>query len=96
MIGVIRRKPVNKSFGAKEAQARHQRTPFRCKTNAAIVSRGNSGRFGLVPVRSGRFGPGRFGPISGMSRFGPFGVGGGGGSFRPDFGGDSFQPDLFI
>ena len=34
VIGVIRQKPVNKSFGVKEPQARHQRTPFRCKTNA--------------------------------------------------------------
>ena len=33
------------------------------------------GRFGPIPVRSGRFGPGRFGPISGVSRFGPVGSG---------------------
>ena len=31
----------------------------------------NPGRFGPILVRSGRFGPGRFGPISGVSRFGP-------------------------
>ena len=37
VIGVIRRKPVNKSFGVKEAQARHRRSPFCCKTNAANV-----------------------------------------------------------
>ena len=35
----------------------------------------NQGRFGPVPVRSGRFGPGRFGPISEVSRFGPVGAG---------------------
>ena len=35
----------------------------------------NPGRFGPIPVRSGRFGPGRFGPISGVSRFGPVGAG---------------------
>ena len=34
----------------------------------------NPGRFGSFPVRSGRFGPGRFGPISGVSRFGPVGA----------------------
>ena len=28
------------------------------------------GRFGPIPFRSGRFGLGRFGPISGMGRFG--------------------------
>ena len=61
----------------------------------------NPGRFGPVPVRSGRFGTGRFGPISGVSRFCP--VGGGsfrpyfiGGSFRPVFRGESFWPDLLI
>ena len=35
----------------------------------------NLGRFGPIPVRSGRFGPGRFGPISGVGRFGPTGAG---------------------
>ena len=35
----------------------------------------NPRRFGHIPVRSGRFGPGRFGPISGVSRFGPVGAG---------------------
>ena len=35
----------------------------------------NLGRFGPITVRSGRFGPGRFGPISGASRFGPVGAG---------------------
>ena len=35
----------------------------------------NPGRFGPIPVRSGRFGPGRFGPISEVSRFGPVGAG---------------------
>ena len=35
----------------------------------------NPGHFGPVPVRSGRFGPGRFDPISGVSRFGPVGAG---------------------
>ena len=35
----------------------------------------NPGRFGPIPVRSGRFGPGRFGPICGVSRFGPTGEG---------------------
>ena len=35
----------------------------------------NPGRFGPIPVRSGRFGPGRLGPISGVSRFGPTGAG---------------------
>ena len=35
----------------------------------------NPGRFGLIPVRSGHFGPGHFGPISEMSRFGPVGAG---------------------
>ena len=30
----------------------------------------NPGRFGPIPVRSGRFGPGLFCPISGVSRFG--------------------------
>ena len=40
---------------------------------------GNRGRFGPIPVRSGRFSPGRFGPISGVSRFGPVGAGKGGG-----------------
>ena len=35
----------------------------------------NPGRFGPIPVRSGRFGPGPFGPISGVSRFGPVGAG---------------------
>ena len=31
----------------------------------------NPGRFGPIPVGSGRFGPGHFGPISGVSRFCP-------------------------
>ena len=35
----------------------------------------NPGRFGPIPMRSGRFGLGRFGPISGVSRFGPVGAG---------------------
>ena len=35
----------------------------------------NPGRFGPIPLRSGRFGLGRFGPISGVSRFGPVGAG---------------------
>ena len=35
----------------------------------------NLGRFGPIPVRSGRFGQGRFGPISGVCRFGPTEVG---------------------
>ena len=35
----------------------------------------NPGRFGPIPVRSGRFGMGRFGPIFGVSRFGPVGAG---------------------
>ena len=35
----------------------------------------NPGLFGPIPVRSGRFGPGRFGPISEVSRFGPVGAG---------------------
>ena len=35
----------------------------------------NPGRLGPIPVRSGRFGPGRFGPISGVSRFGSVGAG---------------------
>ena len=35
----------------------------------------NPGRFGPIPVRSDCFGPGRFGPFSGVSRFGPVGVG---------------------
>ena len=29
------------------------------------------GRFGPIPFRSGRFGPGRFGPILEVGRFGP-------------------------
>ena len=29
------------------------------------------GHFGPIPFRSGRFGLGRFGPISGVGRFGP-------------------------
>ena len=29
------------------------------------------GRFGPIPFRSGRFGLGRFGPISRVGRFGP-------------------------
>ena len=33
------------------------------------------GRFGPIPFRSGRFGLGRFGPISGVGRFGPTGAG---------------------
>ena len=37
VIGVSRHKPVNKWFGVKEAHARHRPTPFRSKTNAAIV-----------------------------------------------------------
>ena len=35
----------------------------------------NLGCFGTIPVRSGRFGPGHFGLISGVSRFGPVGAG---------------------
>ena len=35
----------------------------------------NPGRFGPIPLRSGRFGPRRFGPISGVSRFSPVGAG---------------------
>ena len=31
----------------------------------------NPGRLGPIPVRSGHFGLGRFGAISGVSRFGP-------------------------
>ena len=57
----------------------------------------NPGRFGPIPFRSGRFGPGYFDPISGVSGFGglfrPYFIGG---SFRSDFWGESFQPDLFI
>ena len=33
------------------------------------------GRFGPIPFRSGRFGLGRFGPISEVGRFGPALVG---------------------
>ena len=33
------------------------------------------GRFGPIPFRSGRFGLGRFGPISGVGHFGPILVG---------------------
>ena len=33
------------------------------------------GRFGPIPFRSGRFGPGRFGPIYEVGRFGPILVG---------------------
>ena len=36
----------------------------------SLLSFLNPGRFGPIPVRSGRFGP-----ISGLSRFGPTGVG---------------------
>ena len=51
----------------------------------------NPGRFSPFPVRSGRFGPGRIGLISGVSRFGPTGVGRFGpvskvGRFGPIFG----------
>ena len=35
----------------------------------------NPGRFGPIPVWSGRFGSGSFGPISGLSCFGPTGAG---------------------
>ena len=35
----------------------------------------NPGHFGTIPVRSGRFDPGRFGSISGVSCFGPTGAG---------------------
>ena len=47
-----------------------------CNKTATItefIDGKNPGRFGPIPVRSGRFGPGRFGPISGVSRFGPVG-----------------------
>ena len=56
-------------------------------TNQIMDKNKNPGRFGPIPVRSGRFGPisgesrfgpvgaGRFGPISGMSHFGPVGAG---------------------
>ena len=37
MIGVIRRKPVNKSFGVKEPQARHRRKPFCCKRTQPLI-----------------------------------------------------------
>ena len=46
------------------------------------------GRFGLIPFRSGRFGLGRFGPISGVGRFGPTL----GGSFRPTL----FYLDFYV
>ena len=51
----------------------------------------NPGRFGPIPVRSGRSGPCRFGPISGVGRFGPGGAGRSGhisyvGRFGPIFG----------
>ena len=45
------------------------------KIHTDIPTKKNPGRFGPIPVRSGRFGPGCFGPISGVSRFGPIGVG---------------------
>ena len=35
----------------------------------------NLGRFGPIPVRSGRFSPGCFSTISKVSRFGPIGAG---------------------
>ena len=35
----------------------------------------NPDRFGPITVRSGRFGPGYFGLITGVSRFDPVGVG---------------------
>ena len=59
------------------------------------------GRFGPIPVRSGRFGPGRFGPISGGESFRPnwggsFRPNFKGGSFRSHFRGESFRSDLFI
>ena len=61
------------------------------------------GRFGPIPFRSGRFGLGRFGPISGVSRFSPTGAGRFGpiskeGHFGPIpyLRGGSFRPDLFI
>ena len=34
-------------------------------------SRSDPGSFGPIPFRSGRFGMGRFGPISRVGRFGP-------------------------
>ena len=37
VIGVIRRKPVNKSFGVKEPQARHRRKPFCCKRTQPLI-----------------------------------------------------------
>ena len=40
-----------------------------------VRPRSNPGRFGPIPVRSDRFGLGRFGLIYGMSRFSPTGAG---------------------
>ena len=61
----------------------------------------NPGCFGPIPVRSGCFCPGRFGPNSEVSRFGPVGAGRFGlvskvGRFGPTLGVESFRPDLFI
>ena len=44
-----------------------------CKADVCLLGM-NPGGFGPIPVRSGRFGLGRFGPISGVSRFGPVGA----------------------
>ena len=60
----------------------------------------NPGRFGLVPVRSGRFGPGSFRSDFRGESFRPnwggsFRSNFKGGSFRPEFWGESFRPDLF-
>ena len=60
-------------------------------STVSTSTRMNPGRFGPIPVRSGRFGP-----ISGVSRFGPVGAGRFGpislvGRFGP-----LFRPDLSI
>ena len=52
----------------------------------------NPGCFSPIPVRSGRFGPGCFGPNCGRSFRPSFE----GGSFQPDLWGELFRPDLFI
>ena len=60
----------------------------------------NLGRFCPIPVQSGRFSPGRFGPIFRLSRFSLTRVGRFGNfqgvSFPPSLKGEPFRPDLFI
>ena len=47
-----------------------------CNNLCIVTHQVNTGHFGFIPIQSGRFSPGCFGPISGVSCFSQTGAGG--------------------